>query len=184
MTGYWYAVAMRAAMRRALPALLFGCSVAAFGQTPDIDKDNEAVAILEIAGATSSSVTGGGSSFGPSLAVEVTPIENWLELEFGVTPFFRRHHSAEWNTDLLFKKPWTLSKRFEFMAGIGPEWVCSGEHGAKRNSIAGEAVLDLMYWPGPRRRFGAFIEPSYDYNFARGHEQSFGVTAGLLIAIR
>jgi hypothetical protein len=71
----------------------------------------------------------------------------------------------------------------EFMAGFGPEWVHSSELGVKRNSIAGEAVLDLMYWPASKRRFGAFIEPSYDYNFARGHEQSFGITAGLLIAI-
>lgn len=28
----------------------------------------------------------------------------------------------EWDTDFLFKKPWTISKKLEFMAGIGPEW--------------------------------------------------------------
>ena len=174
---------MHPTVHRVLLATLF-CSVTAFGQTINASKDKEAVAILELAGASSSSLTGGGSSFGPGVAVEVTPIENWLELEMGVTSFFRRHHSAEWNTDLLFKKPWDLSKQFEFMAGLGPEWVYSKEPGAKRNSIAGEAVLDLMYWPRPKRRFGAFIEPSCDYNFARGHEKSFGITAGLLIAIR
>jgi hypothetical protein len=32
-------------------------------------------------------VKGGGSSFGPNVAVEITPIENWLELEVGVTRF-------------------------------------------------------------------------------------------------
>jgi hypothetical protein len=149
-----------------------------------VDKDPEPAAILELAGATSTSLTASGSSFGPNVAVEVTPIENWLELEIGVTPFLQRHHSAEWNTDVLFKKPWDLSRHFEFMAGFGPEWVYSRELGAKRNSIAVESVLDLMYWPGSNRRFGMFIEPSYDYNFFRGHEQSFGVTAGLLIAIR
>jgi hypothetical protein len=37
----------------------------------------------------------GGSSFGPTVAVEVTPIENWLELEAGVAPLFTRH-STEW----------------------------------------------------------------------------------------
>ncbi|HEY0784818.1 MAG TPA: hypothetical protein VGD62_03045 [Acidobacteriaceae bacterium] len=172
-------------MTRLLLASLFWCSVTLFGQatTADKDQDKDAAAILEIAGATSSSFTGGGSSFGPSLAVEVTPIENWLELEMGVTPFSRRHHPTEWDTDLLFKKPWDLSRKYEFMAGAGPEWVYSREPGARGNSIAAQAALDLMYWPGSKRRFGAFLEPSYDYNFMRGHEESFGVTGGLLIAI-
>jgi len=115
-------------------------------------------AILEIGGAAGAGVKGGGASFGPDL--------------------------AQWNTDLLFKKPWGLSRRLELMAGIGPEWVHTKEPGAVRNSIAGEAALDLMFWPGQTRRFGLFVEPSFDYSFARGHEQSLGVTAGLLIAIR
>jgi len=49
------------------------------------------------------------------------PIENWLELEAGVSPFCKRN-SAEWDTDLLFKKPWTISRKTEFMLGVGPEW--------------------------------------------------------------
>jgi len=147
------------------------------------DPDKEEAATLEIGGATSASLNGEGSSVGPTVAVEFTPVERWLELEFGVTPLFRRRHSAEWNTDLLFKKPWTLSKKLEFMAGLGPEWVHSREPGAPRNSLAVEAALDLMVWPGPKHRFGLFVEPAYDYNFARGHEKSFGVSAGLLIAI-
>ncbi len=145
--------------------------------------DKEEAATLEIGGASSTSLNGEGSSFGPTVAVEFTPIERWLELECGVTPLFRRHHSAEWNTDLLFKKPWTFSKQVELMAGLGPEWVHSREPGAPRNSLAVEAALDLMVWPGPKHRFGFFVEPAYDYNFARGHEKSFGVAAGLLIAI-
>lgn len=140
-------------------------------------------AILELGGAASSTVSGE-SSYGPNVAVEITPIEKWLELELGVTPLFRRHHSAEWNVDLLFKKPWELTRRLEFMAGIGPEWVHTRESGVRRNSLAGEAAADFMYWPGSERRLGLFIEPAFDYNFARGHEKSFGVTAGLLIAFR
>jgi hypothetical protein len=144
---------------------------------------DEPAAILEIGAAPSASLSGDGATVGPDLAVEFTPIEHWLELEFGVSPQFRRHHSAEWNTDLLFKKPWDLSRRFELMAGLGPEWVHSKAPGAKRNSLAAEAALDLMYWPTPKHRFGLFIEPAYDYNFSRGHEQSFAVSFGLLIAI-
>src|ERR1700676_4990297 len=79
--------------------------------------DKEPAAIVELGGAAAWSVKDGGSSFGTSVAVEVTPIENWLELEAGVTPLFAAH-STEWSIDLLFKKPWTLSRKAEFMAGI------------------------------------------------------------------
>jgi hypothetical protein len=162
-----------------LVASLFLCSEMTFAQS--VDKDP--VAIVELGGAAGWGLNNGGASFGADAAVEVTPIENWLELEAGVTPLFRRHHSTEWDTDLLFKKPWTLSKKAELMAGVGPEWVHTGEHGMRANSIAGEAVVDFMFWPGGKHKFGWFLEPGYDYNFARGHERSFGISGGLLIAI-
>ena len=92
---------------------LFLCSEMAFAQP--VDKDP--LAIVELGGAAGWSLKNGGSTFGADAAVEVTPIENWLELEAGVTPLFSRHQSTEWNTDLLFKKPWTLSKKAELMAG-------------------------------------------------------------------
>jgi len=145
-------------------------------------QEKEPVAIVELGGAADWSITEGGSSFGPTVAVEGTPIENWLELEAGVTPLFRRH-SKELGIDLLFKKPWTLSKKAEFMAGIGPEWVHATKYSVTTNSFSGEAVLDFMFWPSARRRFGWYLEPSYEYNFGRGHEQSLGVSGGLLISI-
>jgi len=138
--------------------------------------------VVELGGAASWNTQDGTSSFGPSVAVEVTPIENWLELEAGVTPLFRRH-STEWDTDLLFKKPWTLSRKAEFMLGGGPEWIHTNDHSVKTNSVAGEAVLDFMFWPSEKHRFGWYVEPGYEYNFGRGHEQSVGVSGGLLIAI-
>jgi hypothetical protein len=146
------------------------------------DKNSEGVAVLELGAAASCNLKGG-SSFGPSAAVEFTPIDRCLELEAGVTPLFHARRSAEWNTDLLFKKPWTLSKKAEFMFGAGPEWVHTRDPGAKANSVAGEAALDFMFWPSATRRFGWYVEPAYDYNFARGHERSIGVSAGLLITI-
>lgn len=162
-------------------AALFLAAGTAAAQPPE-DKNSEGVAILELGGAASYNLRGG-SSFGPDAAVEFTPIEKWLEIEAGVTPLFHAHQSAEWNTDLLFKKPWTLSKKVEFMFGVGPEWVHTREPGAKVNSIAGEAAADFMFWPSAKRRFGWYLEPAYDYNFARGHERSIGVSAGLLITI-
>ena len=163
------------------------CSGNAFAQSAD-DKEaaatsKEAAAIIELGPAAGWNIKDGSWSFGPDIAVEVTPIENWLELEAGVTPLFSRHHSTEWNTDLLFKKPWDLSKKVEFMLGAGPEWLHTSGPGVRGNSIAGEIVADFMFWPGARHQIGWFIEPGYDYNFARGHDRSFGISGGLLIAI-
>ena len=144
--------------------------------------DKDPAAVIELGGAAGWSLKDGGSSFGPNVAVEVTPVENWLELEAGVTPLFRPG-STEWDIDLLFKKPWTLSNKAEFMAGIGPQWVHTSQNGVKTNSVAGEAVLDFMFWPSRKHRFGWYLEPGYDYNLGRGHEQSVGISGGLLIAI-
>ena len=166
------------ATKRMLIAMLFLCSGSAFGQSGDRDP----VAIVELGAAGGGSLKGAGASVGPTAAVEVTPVENWLELEGGVTRLFG-HHSAEWDTDLLFKKPWTLSHKAEFMFGAGPEWIRTSANGVTTNSVGGEVALDFMFWPSAKHRFGWYLEPSYDYDFGRGHEQSVGVTAGLLIAI-
>jgi len=153
------------------------CFESAIAQPSD-----EPAAVLELGGAASWNLRDGGSSFGPNLAVEITPIENWLELEAGTTPLFTRH-STEWDTDLLFKKPWTLSEKVEFMFGVGPEWVHTEEHGVTTNSLGGEIALDFMFWPSAKHKFGWYLEPAYDYNFARGHERSIGISGGLLIGI-
>jgi hypothetical protein len=155
----------------------------AFAQQSDSDSEKEPAATIELGGAAAHGLTGEGASFGPTVAVEATPIENRLELEAGVTALFRRH-STEWSVDLLFKKPWTLSKKAEFMIGIGPEWIHARQFSSTTNSIAGEAVADFMYWPSSaKHRFGWYLEPGYEYSFGRGHEQSLGISGGLLIAI-
>jgi hypothetical protein len=161
-----------------LLASLFLCSGNAFA----VAADDEPVAIAELGGAASWNLKGSEASFGPDVAVEVTPIENWLELEAGTTPLFTRH-SVEWDTDLLFKKPWTLSEKMEFMFGVGPEWIHTREYGMTTNSLGAEVVLDFMFWPSATHRFGWYLEPGYDYSFGRGHERSIGISGGLLIAI-
>ena len=134
--------------------------------------DGEEVAVIEIGAAPSRNLKDRTSSLGPTVAIEVSPVQNWLELEAGITPSFG-HHTTEWASDLLFKKPWTLSRTVEFMAGIGPEWIHTRESGTATNSVAGEAVLDFMFWPTLwKHRFGWYVEPGYEYNFGRGHERS------------
>src|SRR5271163_2164750 len=126
---------------------LFSC-LPAHGQTSskassdplqNASDDKDPVAILELGAATSWNLSGGAATFAPNLAAEVTPIENWLELEAGVSPFYTRN-STEWDTDLLFKKAWTISRKAEFMLGIGPQWVHLRQNGKVTNSIAGEVA--------------------------------------------
>src|ERR1700752_4671206 len=139
------AVAILATFIGDLPA----CGQAAFtgwtapAETTVDDKENKA--ILEVGGATSWNTSGGAATFAPNLAAEIEPIENWLELEIGVSPFYT-HNSKEWDTDLLFKKPWTLSRKAEFMLGIGPQWVHLNQNGRWTNTIAGEIAGDFMFW--------------------------------------
>src|SRR5580704_15085011 len=175
-------------MRSLLIAGFLVCSGTAIAQSADqpadqpLNIDKDPAAIVELGGAASWNLKGGGSSFGADIAAEITPIENWLEIEAGVTPLFTRH-STEWDTDLLFKKPWTLSKKAEVMMGAGPEWVHTRQYGITMNSVAAEAVLDFMFWPSGEHRFGWFLEPAFEYDFGRGHERSIGISGGLLIAI-
>jgi hypothetical protein len=154
----------------------------AFAQSVVQSVYKEPAAVVELGGAPGWNLKDGGWSFGPTLAVEVTPIENWLELEMGVTASFG-HHSTEWDTDILFKKPWTLSKKVEFMFGVGPAWVHTREYSMTTNSVGGEVVLDFMFWPSAKHRLGWYLEPGYEYNFGPGHERSVGISCGLLIAI-
>jgi hypothetical protein len=144
---------------------------------------DDTVAILEVGASTNWNFSGGAATFAPNLAAECTPIENWLELEAGVSPFYTRH-STEWDTDFLFKKPWDLSKKTEFMLGVGPQWARLRQNGKTMDSFSAELAGDFMFWPTGKHRFGWYLEPVYDYSFAGGHPQSIGMSAGLLIGIR
>ena len=122
-----------------------------------------------------------GSTFciGPSASVEFGVVKDWLEIEIGAGTLFRRSQT-EWEADVLFKKPFTLTDTVELMVGAGPSWSYStGETGKTGTTF----VLDFMFWPWPERKFGWFLEPTYSYSFTKDHEKSLAVSAGLLIAI-
>jgi hypothetical protein len=71
--------------------VLVACLCLSFGNAFAQSSDKEPAAVVELGGAASESLTGDGSSFGPTVAMEVTPIENRLQLEAGLTALFRRH---------------------------------------------------------------------------------------------
>ena len=151
--------------------------LAAAAARADEKGEKEPSWIIELGGVGEGSFSGK-PSFGPSAAVEFTPIKGWLEIEAGIAPMFSSGQT-EWDADLLFKKPFTLSRQVEFMIGAGPELKISREG----TVLAGEIAADFMFWPTADRKLGWFIEPAYSYTLTKGHEQSLGVTAGLLIAI-
>ena len=74
-------------------------------------------------------------------------------------------------------------ENIEVTFGIGPEWMHKTGGGEAGDSIGGVASLDFQFWQLPEKKFGWFVEPSYGYSFGREHEQSLGVTLGVLIAI-
>jgi hypothetical protein len=116
---------------------------------------------------------------GGTFAVEVTPIEHWLELEIGVTAI-RSGRSTEVPVDVLFKKPWQISRTFEFMIGVGPELVHAT--GPDHGTFWGiEGVLDFMFWP--RRNTGWYVEPGYEMTMRDGvRHHGLAIAGGLLLA--
>jgi len=143
---------------------------------PPVDEDHAVV--LELGAAmdyerAERAVHGGGT-----FAFEVTPIENVLELEIGITAI-HADGGVEVPLDLLFKKPWRFSPKFEFMIGAGPELVHS--FGPDHGTFWGvEGVLDFMIWP--TRNIGWYVEPGYEITFRDGAQHhGVGVSGGLLI---
>jgi hypothetical protein len=145
-------------------------------------EDKEPFAVLELGAAGEWGLDAGGSSFGPTAAIEFTPIKNWLAIEPGVTTLVSCGQT-EWDTSFVFRKPLDLSPSVEFEPGIGPVWIHTVGDGRTTDSIGVEAAAHFEIWPTPDRKYGWFLEPSYTYSFGNGHEQSFGLGTGLLIPI-
>jgi hypothetical protein len=140
-------------------------------------EDKEPTAIIAI-GAAGEWGLPGPTSFGPSVSVEFTAIKDSLEIEIGGASLFRRG-IKEYEADLIFKKPFTLSNTVELMVGAGPSvsYTTAGE-GAKWGATF---ALDFMFWPWPERKLGWFVEPTY--TMSQGNEKSLAVSVGLLVPI-
>jgi len=124
-------------------------------------EDKDPLAVIELGAAGEWGLNnGGGSSFGPTAAIEFTAVKNWLEIEAGVTTLFS-HGQTEWDTGIIFKKPFELSPTIEFEPGIGPVWMHTISAGRVRDAMGAEAAFDFMFWPTKDRKFGWFLEPSY-----------------------
>jgi hypothetical protein len=153
------------------------CAIAAvvlFAE-PSAAEEKEPIAVLELGGAGAWNMHGE-FGLGPSAALEFEPIKDSLVIEAGLAPLFDRSGHADWDFDLLFRRPFDLSKKVEFEPGIGPTWNAAGQVGA-------QVSFEFMIWTSEAREFGWFIDPSYSVSLASGHQQSVGLSLGLLFAI-
>jgi hypothetical protein len=147
------------------------------------EKDKDPSLVFEMGGTGEWGLRRSGSqSYGPEIGFEYDVIERWLEIEVSTSPVFSKGH-AELGTDFLFKKPFEVTDRLEFMIGGGPEWI-SRTNEAPKNSIAAVAVTEFIYAPWDNKKVRLFVEPAYSYDLGKGHEQAFSVSAGLLIGIK
>jgi hypothetical protein len=133
--------------------------------------------ILEIGTAGEWPLNGERPNFGGTIAAEIEPIENWLELEFGLSMLATAGHT-ELSGDILFKKPFRLSPSVEFMIGAGPSLSRTFNGPEQGNSWSVEFALDWMFWP--TKNLGWFIEPTWSVNPKNG-QQSAAVSIGILI---
>jgi hypothetical protein len=167
-------------MIKAAAATIAGLLLVA-GEARADEKEKESSVVVELGGGGEWDVRGGPGAYGPNLALEFEVIEHWLEIETGVAPRFERGES-EVEFELIFKKPFDLSKSLEMVFGAGPVWVHRANENP-RDSIAGEVSVTFVYWPWEEHKLGYFVEPSYSYNFGEGHERAVGAKAGLYIGV-
>jgi len=119
------------------------------------------------------------ANFGGTFAVEKSIIENWLEIEAGLT-VLGTTGQTELSGDIIFKKPFRISPKFEFMVGVGPSIArpLNGENHS--TTVSAAFTLDFMFWPTPN--LGWYLEPTWTVN-PRNGQQSFAASVGLLIGI-
>jgi hypothetical protein len=119
------------------------------------------------------------SNFGGTFAVEKSVIENWLEIEVGLTTL-GTNGNTEISGDIIFKKPFRISPTFEFMVGVGPSISRTLNGEDQSTTVSAAFTLDFMFWP--TSNVGWFVEPTWTVN-PRNGQQSFAASVGLLIGI-
>ena len=137
--------------------------------------------VLEIGLAGKRDLNEPSSRFGSTIAVDAMLIEHWLQLEGGVNVLQASGHT-ELGFDLLFKKPYLLSRTMQFMIGVGPQLVDIFGGNGPGMSYGVEVVFDFMYWP--TTNVGWYAGPRYGSTFGARSAQSWGATTGILIGVQ
>ena len=159
--------------------LVYVVPVTAHAQESE-EKEKGEGAVIEI-GPTNEWVVRGGSAVnaGAAAGVEVSVIEDWLEMELAGAVLGTSGHS-ELSGSLIFKKPFRVSETTEFMIGAGPKYTKTFSGPDRGTANGAEVDLDFMFWP--RKSIGWYVQPDWSVVSKTG-EQSVGITVGLLIRI-
>jgi hypothetical protein len=147
---------------------------------PDQGAERDHLVILELGASGEREISEHTSHIGPVVGLEVEPIENWLEIELGVSTN-RSQGARNWEIELPFKKPFRLSGAIEVMPGLGPIWTHTTQPGARSSVWDAVAVIDLFVWR--TRHLGWFLEPSYGISLGYGNKKSVGLTGGIFFAV-
>jgi hypothetical protein len=155
------------------------CLAVVFGAADAVAQDDHEHALVLKMGPAGEWPTHELANFGGTFAVEKSIIENWLEIEAGLT-VLGTTGQTELSGDIIFKKPFRISPKFEFMVGIGPSISrpLNGEN--QSTTVSAAFTLDFMFWPTPN--LGWYLEPTWTVNPKNG-QQSFAASVGLLVGI-
>ncbi len=149
-------------------------------------EEHEPLLTVKLGGTAERSLSDYTTSAGPTFGLETGLFHEALEVELSSTPLMRDGKTT-WKSGLIFKKPFELTEAVEFELGLGPIWLHRDKVGededVKANSVGGEAVAELVFWPFAHKSLGFYVESGYSYDFGKGHEKAAGGGAGLLINI-
>jgi hypothetical protein len=146
----------------------------------DEGAEQDHVAVFELGAEGEREISERTSHIGPAVGIEVEPIENWLEIEFGAATYKSRG-ATNWELELPFKKPFRLSSTIEVMPGLGPTWAHTTQPGERPSTWGAEVVIDLFFWR--TKRLGWYLAPSYGIAFGNGNKKSAALTGGVFIAV-
>jgi hypothetical protein len=142
-------------------------------------EETDHVAVLEFGATGEREISERTSHVGPAVGIEIEPIENGLEIEFGASTY-RSQGATNWELELPFKKPFRLSSTIELMPGLGPTWAHTTQPGVRSSTWGAEAVIDFFFWRS--KRFGCYLEPSYGVALGNYDKKSAALTTGVFFA--
>ena len=145
----------------------------------DGDDSNEPPTQLEIGPEVEVPFVGEHPGFGGTITLQVTPIPNWLEFEFGVGAL-TNSHSTEFEAEFMFEKPFQISSTTEFMIEAGPTISRSSEADEDGTLLSIQTEAGFFVWPN--KELGWYANVGWSDALKNG-AQSISVGAGILIPI-
>ena len=135
--------------------------------------------ILTLGPVLDRSLTDKKTTYGSSVGLEFTAIENQLEIEVGAQ-YLSSSSPKVLGAVVLFKKPFELSKGVELEIGLGPSISRKvSPSGGWQSGITFSP--ELMIWP--TKKMGWYISSEYTRGLGKEAEKSVGLSIGLLFPI-